>query len=114
MLMSVTAKDGTGRQAAVEGYEVAGKTGTSQKLIWDPVRRKNYYGNRYRATFCGFVPARRPELVMVVTFDGVSGARHGGGNVAAPVFQRTMSRVLRLLNVQPDFPEKLEKNTPKK
>lgn len=114
MLMSVTAKDGTGRQAAIEGYEVAGKTGTSQKLIWDPVRRKNYYGKRYRATFCGFVPARRPELVMVVTFDGVSGARHGGGNVAAPVFQRTMSRVLRLLNVQPDFPEKLEKNTPKK
>ncbi len=109
MLVSVTAKDGTGKQAAIEGYEVAGKTGTSQKLSWDPVRRKNYYGTHYRATFCGFVPARHPELVMVVTFDGVSGSRHGGGNVAAPVFRKTMSRVLRLLNVTPDFPEKLEK-----
>lgn len=110
MLLSVTAKDGTGKQAAIEGYEVAGKTGTSQKLVWDPVRRKNYYGNSYRATFCGFVPARHPALVMVITFDGVSGARHGGGNVAAPVFKRTMSRVLRTLNIPPDFPEKLEKN----
>ena len=75
--------------------------------MWDPVSKKPYYGNRFRATFCGFVPARRPELVMVITFDGVSGANHGGGNVAAPVFQRTMSRVLQLLNVQPDHPEKL-------
>jgi cell division protein FtsI/penicillin-binding protein 2 len=109
MLISVTANDGSGKRAAIPGYEVAGKTGTSQKLVWDPVTRKNVYGRSYRATFCGFVPARRPELVMVITFDGLDGGRaHGGGNVAAPVFQRTMSRVLQLLNVPPDFPEKLE------
>lgn len=107
MLISVTASDGTGKQAAIPGYEVAGKTGTSQKLKWNPDLRKMQYGNSYRATFCGFVPARHPEFVMVITFDGVSGARHGGGNVAAPVFKRTMSRVLRQLNVRPDFPEQL-------
>ena len=109
MLISVTAPDGTGKRAAIPGYEVAGKTGTSQKISWDPVTRKPFYGNSYRATFCGFVPARRAELVMVITFDGVSGANHGGGNVAAPVFQRTMSRVLQLLNVQPDDPEALSR-----
>jgi len=46
---------------------------------------------------------------MVLTFDGVSGPRHGGGNVAAPVFQKTMSRVLQLMNVPPDFPDQLDK-----
>ena len=46
---------------------------------------------------------------MVVTFDRVRGAKHGGGNVAAPVFGRTMSRVLQMMNVPPDFPDKLPK-----
>ncbi|MBQ4329631.1 MAG: penicillin-binding protein 2 [Lentisphaeria bacterium] len=110
MLVSVTAPDGTGKRAAIEGYEVAGKTGTAQKLVFDPVAKKRRYGNKYCASFCGFVPARNPALVMVISFDGVTGAVHGGGGVAAPVFKKTLSRVLRLLNVPPDFPEKLEKN----
>jgi cell division protein FtsI (penicillin-binding protein 3) len=67
------------------------------------------YGSEYCATFAGFVPARNPRLVMIVTFDRVSGARHGGGNVAAPVFGRTMARVLQTLNIAPDFPDQLGK-----
>ncbi len=109
MLISVTSPGGTATRAAIKGYEVAGKTGTSRKLSRDPVSGKLRYGNEYCATFAGFVPARNPRLVMVITFDRVSGARHGGGNVAAPVFGRTAERVLQFLNVPPDFPEKLEK-----
>ena len=109
MLISVTAPDGTGKQAAIPGYEVAGKTGTSQKLVKDPATGKWGYGNVYCASFAGFVPARNPRLVMIISFDRVTGPRHGGGNVAAPVFKRTMSKVLRALNVPPDFPEKLER-----
>ena len=109
MLISVTDRDGTGRQARIPGYEVAGKTGTAQKLSKDPVTGRWGYGTKYCASFAGFVPARNPELVMVISFDRVSGKLHGGGNVAAPVFSRVMSRVLQILNVRPDFPEKLEK-----
>ena len=104
MLISVTAKDGTGRRAAIPGYEVAGKTGTSKKLV-----NGGYSEKFFCASFAGFVPARNPQFVMVLTFDGVSGPRHGGGNVAAPVFQKTMSRVLQLMNVPPDFPDQLDK-----
>lgn len=113
MLISVTSTDptdrGTGWRGAIPGYEVAGKTGTCQKLIYDPATKKNRYGNLYRATFCGFAPAHHPEVVMVITFDGVSGERHAGGNVAAPVFKRTVSRILQHMDIRPDFPEKMER-----
>ncbi len=109
MLVSVTSPGGTATRAAVKGYEVAGKTGTSQKLSRDPATGRMHYGSEYCATFAGFVPARNPRFVMVVTFDRVSGARHGGGNVAAPVFGRTAARILQVLNVPPDFPDKLDK-----
>ncbi len=109
MLISVTSPGGTATRAAVKGYEVAGKTGTSQKLSRDPVTGRLGYGVEYCATFAGFVPARNPRLVMVITFDRVSGARHGGGNVAAPVFGRTVEKILQVLNVPPDFPDKLDK-----
>lgn len=104
MLISVTAKDGTGKRAAIPGYEVAGKTGTSKKLV-----NGRYSEKYYCASFAGFVPARNPQFVMVITVDGVSGPRHGGSNVAAPVFHKTMSRVLQLMNVPPDFPDELDK-----
>ncbi len=106
MLISVTAHDGTGKRAAIPGYEVAGKTGTSSVVI-NKVPSKEWY----RASFCGFVPARDPKLVMVITVEGLhaSSNKYGGGAVAAPVFNRAMSRVLRLHNIQPDFPEQLKK-----
>jgi len=88
---------------------VAGKTGTSRKLVRNPATGRMSYGDVFCASFAGFVPARNPRMVMVISFDRVSGPRHGGGNVAAPVFRRTMSRVLQTLNIPPDFPEKLDK-----
>ena len=101
MLCTVTGKDGTGKRAAIPGYEVAGKTGTARKLI--PGR--GYVPGAYFTSFAGFVPARNPELVMVVTVDQPRGKNLGGATVAAPIFKQTIERVLRILLIPPDFPE---------
>ena len=101
MLCSVTAKDGTGKRAAIPGYEVAGKTGTARKLI----PKRGYVPGMYFTSFAGFVPARNPELVMVVTVDQPQGKNLGGATVAAPIFKQTLERVLRILLIPPDFPE---------
>lgn len=100
MLCTVTAKDGTGRRGAIAGYEVAGKTGTARKVIG-----RGYGEKAYFTSFAGFVPAKHPELVMVVTVDHPKGKNLGGGTVAAPVFRKTLERVLRVMLIPPDFPE---------
>ncbi|MBE6391926.1 MAG: penicillin-binding protein 2 [Lentisphaerae bacterium] len=100
MLCTVTAKDGTGRRGAIAGYEVAGKTGTARKVIG-----RGYGEKAYFTSFAGFVPAKHPELVMVVTVDHPKGKNLGGGTVAAPIFKKTLERVLRTMLIPPDFPE---------
>ena len=86
---------GTARNAQLEGYTVAGKTGTAEKLV----------GGRYAetghnvASFVGFVPSTRPELTILVVIDDVAGF---GGSVAAPVFQRVAEATLRHLGVPPN------------
>lgn len=112
MMISVTRKGGTARQAAIPGFQVAGKTGTSRKNIpalRDPatgkiIRKSHYASNQYYASFAGFVPAHEPRLVMVVTLDNPKGASYGG-TVAAPAFRNTMERTLRYLNIQPSEPD---------
>jgi cell division protein FtsI (penicillin-binding protein 3) len=98
MLESVTS-DGTGTAARVPGYSTGGKTGTAQKI--DPATGR-YARGRYVAWFAGFVPAGRPELVIVVMVDEPRGARFHGGDVAAPVFSRVALPVLQYLGVPPD------------
>ncbi len=97
MMTLVTQPGGTATRAAIPGYLVAGKTGTSRKHI----AHQGYSTKQYYASFVGFVPAQRPELVMLVTFDSPRNATYGGV-VAAPVFRKTAERVLKYLNVQPD------------
>ena len=120
MLITVTQKGGTATPAAIPGYDVAGKTGTSNKFIIEyedgepepgkkrKVKRRYYSKSEYYASFAGFVPARNPQFVMVVTVDNPKGKSHFGGSVAGPIFARTAKRVLDLLNVPPDHPEELE------
>lgn len=107
MMIKVTQKGGTAVNAAIPGYEVAGKTGTSRKYI--PTKRDqdgkiiehgHYAVGKYFASFIGFVPARNPALVMLVTVDEPKGAYYAA-TVAAPIFKTTMTRVLRHLNIQP-------------
>ncbi len=90
---------GTGTEARVNHYRVAGKTGTVHKLI-----AGDYADDRYIASFAGLAPASQPRLVMVVTVDEPSERVHFGGQAAAPVFGRVMGGALRLLNITPDTP----------
>ena len=98
MMITVTEPGGTATRAAVPGYHVAGKTGTSRKYV----PGKGYASGQYFASFVGFVPARNPRLVMLVTFDNPRGASYGG-TVAGPVFSNAASRILKYWNVPPDF-----------
>ncbi|WP_226702253.1 peptidoglycan D,D-transpeptidase FtsI family protein [Microbulbifer elongatus] len=97
MLETVIGPEGTGKRAAVDGYRVAGKTGTVHKVGSD-----GYADNRYRSVFAGFVPADNPRLAAVVVIDDPSNAKYYGGEVAAPVFGKVMTGAMRLLQVPPE------------
>ena len=104
MLVTVTEKGGTATRAAIPGYKVAGKTGTSRKGY-----SKHGFSGNYFTSFAGFVPADSPEIVMVIMVDSPKGKRPGGGSVAAPIFARSAARILEYLNI-PANPELLPKN----
>lgn len=98
MLVSVTEPGGTATRAAIAGYTVAGKTGTSHK-----VGLRGYEAKRYVGLFAGMVPADNPRLVTVVVIDDPKGKDYYGGLVAAPTFSRVSADALRLLRVPPDI-----------
>lgn len=98
MLVAVTEGDGTGVEAAIPGFRVAGKTATAQKI--DPATGK-YTDTHYVASFVGFVPAEKPRLVISVVLDEPMGGTYAGGSVAAPVFRRIGEMALRYLGVTP-------------
>jgi cell division protein FtsI (penicillin-binding protein 3) len=98
MLSSVTEGEGTGVEAAIEGFRVAGKTATAQKI--DPATGR-YNDTHYVAAFLGFVPAERPRLVVSVVIDEPMAGSTAGGAVAAPVFRRVAEMSLRYLGVRP-------------
>jgi cell division protein FtsI (penicillin-binding protein 3) len=89
--------EGTGVEANVPGYEVAGKTGTAAK----PEPFGGYSKSRYVASFVGFVPASAPRVVIAVAVDEPKGTIWGG-IVAAPVFQEIARFALQYLEVPPD------------
>jgi len=97
MLETVTRPGGTGTRAAVEGYRVAGKTGTVKKSS-----AGGYSDDIYQSVFVGAIPASRPRLVGVVVIDNPRGEDFYGGAVAAPVFGRVMADAMRLLDVPRD------------
>jgi cell division protein FtsI (penicillin-binding protein 3) len=96
-------RSGTGRNAAVPGYVVAGKTGTAQKI--DATGR--YSMIDHVASFVGFAPAARPALVVLASLDTPRGLRNEGGDVAAPLFARVAADALRVMAVSPDDPARV-------
>ena len=92
--------EGTGTEAAIPGYTVAGKTGTAAKI--DPNGR--YSTSRYVASFVGLVPATKPRLVIMVMVDEPRGNIYGGV-VAAPAFKEIARFNLQHLEVPPDAPQ---------
>ena len=97
MMEAVIAPEGTGNRAAVDGYRIAGKTGTAHLF-----RNGGYDKARYVATFAGLAPASAPRLAMVVTIKDPKGEAFYAGDVAAPVFSRFMNRALPLLKIPAD------------
>lgn len=97
MMETVITAKGTGRQAAVTGYRVAGKTGTAHKASGG-----GYASDRYTSVFAGIAPASHPRIVVAVMVDNPKGQEYYGGAVAAPIFSRVAADALRLLNVPPD------------
>src|SRR5690606_19487508 len=93
----VVSEEGTGNRAALLGYRVAGKTGTSWKA-----ENGGYSSEKHMAVFGGVVPASRPKLAAVVVIDEPTGNKYYGGEVAAPVFANVMAGAMRLLCVPPD------------
>ncbi len=97
MLEAVVGAGGTGRQAVVAGYRVAGKTGTVKKFV-----PGGYSEDRYLALFSGIAPVTRPRLAIVVVIDDPSTGDYYGGEVAAPVFSSVVEGALRILAIPPD------------
>jgi len=98
---------GTGSKARIEGYRVAGKTGTARKHI----EGKGYSTKHYYASFGGFAPAHKPSLALLVVLDSPRGNLYYGGQTAAPVFARIMRASLEALRVPPDDGALIVRNT---
>ena len=95
MLTAVTEAGGTAMEAAVDGYLVAGKTGTAQKADYV---RGGYAKDKWLASFIGFAPADKPAVVISVVIDEPVIA-HYGGTVAGPVFRRIAEVTLRHMGI---------------
>jgi membrane peptidoglycan carboxypeptidase len=88
--------EGTGKQAAIAGYTIAGKTGTAKKLV-----NGSYRGHsNYNVSFVGFAPSRKPRFTIIVVVDSPHGVPAYGGTVAAPIFQRIAEAALQHYGVQ--------------
>ena len=97
MMIGVTEAGGTCTEAAIEGFHVAGKTGTAQKVI------NGAYSNRYYASFVGFVPAEKPRFVLLVTCDDPTVGSRYGGSASGPTFKAIAERALKYMYVQPQL-----------
>lgn len=83
MLTEVTQPGGTGTKAAIEGYLVAGKTGTANKV---DLTHGGYFQKKYLSSFVGMVPAEKPRFVIYIAVDEPQGKKYYGSEVAAPAF----------------------------
>ncbi|MEX2196879.1 MAG: penicillin-binding protein 2 [Thermoleophilaceae bacterium] len=97
MLEGVLGPGGTAPEAAVEGYELAGKTGTAEK----PGEDGGYAEGKYVASFIGFAPADDPQLLVAVMVDEPSLGVYSGAEVAAPAFEKIVSFALPYLRIPP-------------
>ena len=95
MALEKVVSDGTGSNAYVSGYRIAGKTGTSEKLPRG--------SGKYIASFCGFAPANDPQVACIVILDTPTGGQYYGGVIAAPVVGKILGDTLQYLNVEPQY-----------
>lgn len=101
-LLENAVTNGSGQNAYIKGYRVAGKTGTSEKLPRG--------SHKYTASFVGFAPANDPQVACLVVVDEPAGGAYYGGQVAAPAVGRILEDTLNYLGVEPQYTEE-EKTT---
>ncbi|AOS46417.1 Stage V sporulation protein D [Lacunisphaera limnophila] len=101
MLHGVVGPEGTAAGFDIPGFEIAAKTGTTQKII-----DGKYVNNRHVASFVGFFPASRPEIVLSVIVDDAKMAKGNayGRAVAAPAFKNVAEQLIQYLGIQPVTP----------
>ncbi len=90
-----TVENGTGGNARVHGYKVAGKTGTAQKASGE----NGYMPGRYVSSFVGFLPVEDPVISMIVVIDEPQGEDYTGGVAACPVFSEIATQVMQYLTI---------------
>ena len=103
-ILNLNATTGTAKNGYVAGYQICGKTGTSEKVA-------KFYEEggpgkatmQYIASYCGFAPVDDPEIAMLIFFDEPQGSNYYGGSVAGPVFAKIMSEVLPYLGIEPKY-----------
>jgi cell division protein FtsI/penicillin-binding protein 2 len=96
-IMEDVVERGTGKQAQIPGFTIAGKTGTAAKLINGHDSKSDYNGS-----FVGFIPSRNPAVTIIVVLDSPHGSQgYFGGSVSAPIFRRIAEPVLRYLGIGP-------------
>ncbi len=112
LMLEEVVKYGTGKNAYVAGYRVAGKTGTSEKLG----TLNDDTGKKYVTSFVAFAPANDPKVAVLIAVDEPQGGNIGGGTNAAPSVAAVIEEAMKYYNVQPQYTEeemqKLEKVTP--
>jgi cell division protein FtsI (penicillin-binding protein 3) len=95
-IMEAVVERGTAKRAKIDGYTIAGKTGTAHKII-----DGRYSPTEYNVSFVGFVPSRKPALTIIVLIDSPHGNGDTGGVVSAPIFKRIAEGSLRHLGIAP-------------
>ena len=100
-ILTGVVEHGTGSEAALEDYAVAGKTGTAQK----PKGSGGYASDRHFVSFVGFAPAEPPKVVVYVALDepSVESGSVSGGTVAAPVAREILKGTLKALKIKPQL-----------
>ena len=93
-MMEGVVERGTAKASKIDGFTIAGKTGTAAKLV-----RGVYSKSDYVASFVGFLPSRKPVVAILVVVDSPHGRGYTGGAVAAPIFKRIAEAAIRHLGV---------------
>lgn len=101
MMEAVLGNEGTGQNARISGYRVAGKTGTARIAS----KKGGYEEKKHIASFVGIAPVSRPRLIVVVVVHEPSKKSYYGAQVAAPLFSKVMSQALHILDIPPDNEE---------
>ncbi len=107
MMTAVVQADATGKNAVVDGYNVAGKTGTAYKF-----KNGRYSKDHLIVSFIGLAPATNPRLVVAVMIDEPKVEKASGGRLAAPLFAKIMTNALRIMDIAPDDLPQLKQAKP--